>query len=195
MRNVWNIMLKGLVVVLPIGLTLYFIYWLGMSVEKLLRSMMILVLPETYYWPGMGLVVGVVLLFFIGLVVNAWVVRRILRLGERLLEQIPLIKSVYGALRDFIGFFSPNEGQHDLQQVVMVSIDQMRLIGFLTAENAREFLGESVDADTVAVYLPMSYQIGGYTLYLPRTSVTPLDLSVEEAMRRVLTAGLSKSHR
>ena len=193
MPYVWNILLKGLAAVLPIGLTLYILFWLGVSIERVLRPVIISLVPEDYYLPGMGLVAGVVLLFFIGLAVNAWVVQRLFRLGEYFLEKIPLVKSIYGALRDFMDYFSATKERGELKQVVMVSVAGMHLIGFLTRERVDGMPGLPEGEDMVAVYLPMSYQIGGYTVYLPRERVVPLEMSVEDAMRQVLTAGLSKS--
>jgi uncharacterized membrane protein len=191
----WNILLKGLAAVLPVSLTLYLIYWLGTSIERVLRPAILWVVPESYYLPGMGLAAGLVLLFFIGLLVNAWIVQRLLHLGELLLEKIPLIKSIYGALRDFMSYFSASEQRRDLKQVVMVTLGNTRLLGFVTQERVRDLPGASLPEDVVAVYLPMSYQIGGYTLYVPRSALQPVDLSIEEAMRRVLTAGLSQAER
>lgn len=192
MHHVWNVLLKGLAAVLPVSLTLYLIYWLGVSIENVLRPVITAAVPDPYYLPGMGLVAGLVLLFFIGLAVNAWIVQRLLGVGERLLERIPLIKSVYGALRDFMDYFSGAEQRRDLKQVVIVSLADIRFMGFLTRERITDMPGISFSEDIVAVYLPMSYQIGGYTVYLPRSRVESVDLSVEDAMRRVLTAGLSK---
>lgn len=193
MRSLSNILLKGLAAVLPVALTLYLMYWLGISIERMLRPVITLVVPAQYYLPGMGLVAGLIMLFFIGLAVNAWVVQRLFRLGERLLERIPLVKSVYGALRDFMDYFSNAQQRSDLKQVVMVSIADTRALGFLTSEHVKDMPGISLSDDIVAVYMPMSYQLGGYTLYVPRARVEPVDLSIEDAMRRVLTAGLSKS--
>ncbi|HEY1078385.1 MAG TPA: DUF502 domain-containing protein, partial [Fontimonas sp.] len=78
-------------------------------------------------------------------------------------------------------------------QVVMVQIPDMpmRLVGFVTIEKLQA-AGLSGGDDEVAVYLPMSYQIGGYTLLLPRRYLTPLNMSFEDAMRLVITAGLSR---
>jgi uncharacterized membrane protein len=192
-RKVWHILLKGLAAVLPVALTLYLVYWLGTSIERVLRPTILWVVPESLYLPGMGLATGLVLLFFIGLLVNAWIVQRLLQFGEQLLEKIPLIKSVYGALRDFMGYFSAAGQRRDLKQVVLVTLGDTRLLGFITQERVEDLPGVSLQEDVVAVYLPMSYQIGGYTLYVPRSSLQPVDLSIEEAMRRILTAGLSQN--
>jgi uncharacterized membrane protein len=191
MRYVWNILLKGLVAILPVALTLYLVFWLGDVVEHTLRPVIISMLPEPYYWPGMGLLAGLILLFFAGLVVNAWIVQRMLQLGEDILQQIPVVKSVYGTLRDFVSHFSTAHHRRELEQVVMLTISNMRMIGFLTAEQAGDFPELPHPEETVAVYLPMSFQIGGYTVYVPRSSIETIDMSVEDAMRQILTAGLA----
>lgn len=195
MRNVGNVLLKGLAAVLPVGLTLYLIYWLAITIEEILHPVMAAVVPGPLYLPGMGLAAGLLLLYFIGLAVNAWVVRRLIHVGENILERIPLVKSVYGTLRDFMDYFSTTQQRRDLRQVVLVSVADTRMLGFITEEHIEDMPGITLPEDTVAVYLPMSYQIGGYTLYLPRSKVEPLDISIEDAMRRVLTAGLSKPAR
>jgi uncharacterized membrane protein len=189
MKKLWNLLMKGLAAVLPIGVTIYVVWWLGTSAESLLRDVITLVMPQRYYWPGMGLIAGFLLLLGAGLVVNAYVVRWTMRAWEDFLGRIPLVKTVYAALRDLVKFLPGDGKRRDLKRVVLVSFGDARIIGFVTRESPPELGAEA--GDIVAVYFPMSYQIGGYTLYLQRTRLTPLDLSVEEAMRLVLTGGLS----
>ena len=188
MKTIGRILLKGLLTILPIVLTLYFIYWLGVSAENLLSGPLKWVLPQGSYRPGMGLVAGFIVLIVVGLLVNAYVVRRVLAFGESLVLRIPVVKTVYAALRDLTGLMRGG-GSNELERVVLVRFGPARLIGFVTQENAT-IPGVGSDASLVAVYLPMSYQIGGYTLYLPRDRIEPTDLSVETAMRIVLTGGL-----
>ncbi len=195
MSTLWKIILKGLSAVLPLGLTVSLIYWVGVSTELVMGKALKWVLPAEYYWPGMGLLAGVAVLIAIGLSVNAWVVRKLLEITEHLLERIPLVKSVYGAIRDFLNYFNMAEERQDLESVVLVSLGdgEAELLGFMTQNPASipaRFDGEE---DRVAVYLPMSYQIGGFTLYLPRSQIRSIDMSVEDAMRTILTAGLSGS--
>jgi uncharacterized membrane protein len=191
MKMLRNALLKGVVAVLPIGLTLYFVYWLAVTLERLLGSIFKAMLPDNLYHPGMGLLFGVILLIAAGIAVNAWVVHVLLSLSGQLLERIPLVKSVYSAVRDFVDFFAADRKDSESQRVVMVSYGDMRLIGFLTREQVPELqsIGEQ---DRIAVYVPMSYQIGGFTLFVPRDSVQPIDINAEDAMRLVLTAGLGK---
>jgi uncharacterized membrane protein len=188
MKTLGRIVLKGLLAFLPIALTLYFVYWLGVMTESLLSGVLQWVLPVGLYVPGMGLVAGFLFLVVVGLLVNAYVVRRVLQFGESLLLRVPVVKTVYASIRDLTGLMKGREGR-DLQRVVMVNFGPGRVIGFVTQENAT-LPGFGTDDSLVAVYLPMSYQIGGYTLYLPRDRIEPTDLTVEAAMRIVLTGGL-----
>jgi uncharacterized membrane protein len=188
MKKVGSILLKGLVTILPIGLTVYFVYWLGVTTEGLLSKPIKIALGDNYY-PGMGLVTGFLLLFLVGLAVNQFLVRRLLAMGEELLLRVPVVKTVYSAIRDMTRLVNTDKKKGDLDRVVTVDVGLGRLIGFVTQEHANT-LGIGGGDDLVAVYLPMSYQIGGYTVYLPRSKVTETDLTVEQAMRIVLTGGV-----
>ena len=148
--------------------------------------------PAGAYRPGMGVVAGLVVTFVVGLLMHALVVRRLFALGERLFSRLPLIKSVYFAIRDLLDYFSPGRKQA-FGQVVAVTLGDagMQLIGFLTQTDAERLPVEFKQQDTVLVYLPMSYMIGGYAVLVPRSAVRPLDMGMEEAMRFVLTAGVT----
>src|SRR5689334_7679902 len=188
MKTIGGILLKGLVTILPIGLTVYFVYWLGITTETLL-STPIKVLVGDAYWPGLELVTGFIILFVVGLAVNAFLVRRMLAFGEELLLRVPVVKTVYSAIHDMTRLVNTDKKKGDLDRVVTVDVGFGRLIGFVTQEHANT-LGIGGGDDLVAVYLPMSYQIGGYTIYLPRSRVVETDLTVEQAMRIVLTGGV-----
>jgi uncharacterized membrane protein len=193
MKRLWNLVMKGLAAVLPVGLTLYLVIWLGTSAESLLRDVIMLILPERHYWPGLGLIVGFAVLVIAGLFVNAYVVRWFLAQWDQFLERIPLVKTVYGALRDLVKFLPAAGKRRDLQRVVLATFGEARAIGFVTRESVDDLGLEMNGDDSVAVYFPMSYQIGGYTLYMPRSRLKTLSMGVEEAMRLVLTGGLKAS--
>ena len=190
MRKIWNTALKGLVAILPLGLTVYVVYWLAVSAERLFSRVIKLVVPDPYYWPGLGLLTGLVVLYFVGLAVNAYVVSRALRISDRMFARIPVVKTIYLAIRDFTRFF-PSSGQgSDLRRVVLVPFGPGKVIGFVTTESG-DMLRRSPGAeDTIAVYLPMSYMVGGYTVFLPRELVEPTSLTVEEGMRIALMGGV-----
>jgi uncharacterized membrane protein len=184
-----SVLLKGLVTILPIGLTIYLFYWLGVTKESLLSEPIRLFISEEHYVPGMGLVAGFLLLFLVGVLVNAYVVRRVLGFGESLVLRIPVVKTVFAAIRDMTKLVNTDGRKRELERVVMVRFGPGRVLGFVTQERA-SVPGAAGAGEAVAVYLPMSYQIGGYTVYLPRDQIEATDLTVEAAMRIVLTGGL-----
>ena len=193
MRKIWNTMLKGLVAILPISLTLYLVFWLAVTAEQLFSGTIKLLIPEGAYWPGLGLLAGLVVLYLIGLVVNAYFVSRALRISDRLFARIPVVKTIYLTIRDFMRFF-PSSGQgSDLKRVVMVPFgpgqgDRLRHRRVRCGARDRR-----LERRTVAVYLPMSYMIGGYTVFLPREATEPTSLSVEAGLRIALMGGVQSA--
>lgn len=192
MKFISKHILTGLVTLLPVALTLYVLYWLVVSVESALGAMIQAVLPDAMYRPGMGLFVGLILLFLVGLLMHAYVVRRLFAMGEQLLFRMPIIKSVYRSIRDFFDYFSKT-GKKEFEQVVAVSLGDtgMQVIGFVTQDNPENLPEGYEKEDSVLVYLPMSYMIGGYAVLMPRSAIRPLDMNMEDAMRFSLTAGVA----
>lgn len=193
-RFITRQILTGLITILPVMLTLYLIYWFVVSTETALGKVIQLILPDVLYWPGMGFIAALVLVFVIGLMMQLYVVKALFRRVEDLLYHMPLIKSVYGAIRDFFQYFSPSR-QTEFQQVVAVDLgNDMEVIGFVTVDSSDSLpLAEGEQQEKVLVYLPMSYNIGGYTMMLPRHRLRPIDMNMEQAMRFVLTAGVASS--
>lgn len=190
MKKSLKLVLRGLAAVFPLGLTLYFLIWLLAGIEVRSKLLLEWVFPNLYYFPGLGILAAIVVLTAIGLLVNAYVIRYIIELGERLMESIPLVKSLYGAIEDVMKVFSLAD-KTEAKTVVSVDIgNDTLLIGFVTGEQAGKRLFSNEGDDRVGVYLPMSYQIGGFTVYVPRERLTVLDISIEEAMRLTITGGV-----
>jgi uncharacterized membrane protein len=190
MKRLASLALQGLVAVLPVGLTLYLIYWLLLTMESIAGTALRAVLPRDWYFAGLGLISALLLLIMVGLLVNAYAIRHLLRLGDTLLSSIPLVKSVHGAIQDVLRAFSIAD-KKQADSVVLVEVQEnMRLIGFVTARNPPDKLRSALGDDIVGVYLPMSYQLGGYTVYLSSEQLQPLDISVEKAMRIAVTGGI-----
>ncbi|KHF25100.1 DUF502 domain-containing protein [Solemya velum gill symbiont] len=184
--------LTGFITIIPVTLTLYLLYWLIVSVETVLGDLIKLALPSGLYWPGMGVIAGLFLFFAVGLLMHAYVVRRLFAMSEQILYRMPVIKSIYRSIRDFFDYFSPKE-KDEFEQVVAITIGDtdMQIIGFVTQDNPDHIPEGLRQDDHVLVYLPMSYMIGGYAVLVPRNSIRPLDLNMEEAMRFALTAGVT----
>lgn len=183
--------LRGLGVVLPIGLTLYFVVWSVRTAESLMKPLALLLMPsEAVYVPGSGLALGVVIIYLTGLLVQLFVFEWLVRLGQHVLERTPLVKSIYSALDDFMNYVSRRPSETASRVVNVELAEGLSLVGFITDPDPVALRAPGDPDDRVAVYLPMSYQLGGYTVLLPRDRLRPLELGVEDAMRRVLTAGV-----
>ncbi|MGE0875030.1 MAG: DUF502 domain-containing protein [Burkholderiales bacterium] len=191
MKWIGKVFATGLLTVLPVMATVYFTLWLLGAIEYFFGQQLKWLIPDQYYRTGMGLVIALGVVFGVGLLMHAVLFRRLFQWAENLLLGVPLVRSVYTALRDLFGLIAPREGATPLQ-VVSVTLPggQMRVIGFVTRTDFSD-LPEGLGGEgEVAVYLPMAYMIGGYTVFVPRDQVRRIDMSREEAMKFVLTAGL-----
>jgi uncharacterized membrane protein len=192
----WNhlgrIFITGLLTVLPIVATIYFVVWVLTVLERFFGKQVIFLIPDEWYRTGMGLVVAIVVVFLVGLLMHAILFRRLFGWAEKVLLEIPLVRSVYAALRDLLGLFA--EHKEPSLQVVMLDLPgNLRVLGFVTRADFNDAPAGIARPDEVAVYLPMSYQIGGYTVFVPKSACTPVQMSREEAMKFILTAGLKSA--
>jgi len=186
-----RLFLKGLATIIPIALTVLIVLWLAGLAESGVGFLIKLVLPESWYIRGMGLIGGIVLVMAIGLLSQVWLFRKLIDLGEGILERMPLVKSVFRATKDFVDYFSSEDGNR-FGQAVMVRHPELKIgiMGFVTREDFSELpFGEEGE---VAVYLPLSYQVAGYTVFVPREWLEPIDLPFEESIRLILTAAMSR---
>jgi len=193
MNALGKLFLKGLAVVIPVTLTLAILWWIAAGAETLMGAVLKFTLPDGWYVPGMGLVSGLVLIALIGLLSHVLIFQKLFKLGDAIFHRLPLVKTIYTAIKDFIGYLNPDKDS-GMNKVVMVQLpgQTFQLIGFVTREQFDDLPISPTAEDPVAVYMPMSYQIGGYTLFLPRNCLTPLDIPFEQAMRLVLTGAVTK---
>jgi uncharacterized membrane protein len=188
-KSIGKTILTGFITLLPVILTIYLLYWLAVSSEEVMGTVLQWALPNAVYFPGLGMIAGLVVVFIVGLLMKAILIRQLFSFGEQILYRLPLIKTVYRAIRDLFDFFSPKE--EDLGQVVAVTYNGMEVIGFITQTNQQRLPESFREQDKVLVYIPMSYMIGGFTVFIPDEHVRPLNMSMEEAMRFALTAGIT----
>jgi len=194
MKRIGKIMFQGLVAMLPAILTIYILFWLVRTAETMLGGLFKALLPEGWYVPGMGLAGGLAITFLVGLALNALHVRELLGLSEKLMNRIPLVKILYGPLKDFVGFFAAKRDSR-FDQVVTIDLvvggRPVRMLGLVTRSDFSDLPPGIGDDGEIAVYLPMSYQIGGFTVIVPRSAVKRVEISTHRAMGFILTGGMS----
>jgi len=189
-KHITATFLKGLFTVLPFLLSIYVLLWFLNLMEGHARQMILVVWPEFLYIPGLGALVVFVIIFAIGSVVDRPLARWFFKGIESLVSELPVVKTVYTALKDFTNYLQP--GRKNANQVVIVRFPgiSIEMVGLMTRENLSDLPEPITKKGRVAVFLPMSYQLGGATVFIPREWVTPTDLSVEVAMRSIITAWL-----
>ena len=194
MRPVFRTFIQGLVVSAPIILTVYVCtratLWLDSTIRAGLEA---LKLPDI---PGLGVLVAFGGIYLVGLLARTWFFQQILHMGEWIVEKIPLVKSLYSAVRDLLKFLSGSEVERGGRPARVHLMDgDIQMIGLITQSEPESFLGNEGD-ERIGVYLPMSYQIGGFTVYVDREKVERLpQLSVEDLLKLSMTAGVSKSQK
>jgi uncharacterized membrane protein len=177
MRLLLRYFAQGVLIAVPIAVTLYVVYALVKTVDGLLR------LPI----PGLGLVVTLALLTLLGFVANSVVGTRLVALAEGLLRRVPLVKILFSAVKDLVAAFVGDRKGFDHPVVVQLPGGRGRVFGFATRENI------PLDAmgDHVAVYFPQSYNFAGNLVAVPRADVTPLDVPSSELMSFVISGGIA----
>ena len=190
MERINQLFMRGLIAVLPISITLFLLVWLVSTAETFFGGLLQLLVPADDYIPGMGILAGFVLIFAVGILLQGYLFRRLSGVFDGLVERIPFVKTVYSSMRDVSKFVSAAQegGDSALQSAVLVKFaNGQRVMGFITDRSVELGGGSS----RMAVYIPMSYQIGGFTVLLSEDDVEQIDLSVQEAMQFVLTAGMT----
>lgn len=181
---------RGLKVTIPIAVTVGLTVWVIAGLEKLFGSLLESIIGPHYYFPGLGFIVGIALIFCVGLFVNAWYIQPLYSWGERLLKRIPVIKTLYASMSDLMGFFDPQR-PHERGAPVLMKTALGEVIGFITAEETNRLPKELRRDELIGVYIPLSYQIGGIMVFVPKSSVSPLSMPVDQAMGFVLSAGMA----
>jgi len=191
-KKIGKLFLQGLLAILPVALTIYILYWLAVSAESILGKAIRLVLPEKFYLPGMGVLASFFVILAIGILLKLWLFRKIFQWGENIIEKVPLIKFFYSSIRDLTSFFDLSKNK-DFNKVVMVTLieDDIKIMGLVTREDFEGLPEKIYKDDKVAVYLPWSYQVGGFTIMVSKSKLEPIELSVDQALRFMLTAGVS----
>lgn len=194
MNSLTRMFLLGLSILLPVVLSIQLIIWLVSTVESWLKSLWLLVLSESMYFPGLALISFIALSTVLGFLSRLSVIRGLIRLPGRTLERIPLVRYIYGTIKDFLDLIGGKTFSD--QSVVWVTLPQInaRLLGIVTKQgnDTGARLAEFMNQDEVAVYLPMSYQAGGYMLVVSRSQVEKTTMSPGEALHLIMSAGLGQ---
>jgi uncharacterized membrane protein len=183
MKKIVDYFIKGLVIFVPMTLTVFLLIWAFTSLDAVFRDF----LPVSF--PGMGILLTVSLIFVIGFVASNFIGKRLFALVEKLFTGLPLVKLLYSAVKDMIEAFAGEKKSFDKPVIATLAPGgAAKVVGFVTQESL-ENLGLY---DHVAVYLPQSYNFAGNVLLFPKELVKPLGIDSSRAMAFIVSGGVSK---
>ena len=186
--------LIGLSILFPVIVSVQLVIWLVSTLESWLSPLWLLVLPQTWYLPGFAIVSFVLVAMVIGTTARLPGISHIWKLPGQLLERMPVVSTIYGIIKDLTELLSGKEFSD--QGVVWVSLPgvEARLLGIVTktGDDKSSALSDILSREEVAVYLPMSYQSGGYMIVLPTDRIEPVNMEPGDALRMIMSAGLAR---
>lgn len=179
---------KGLIVVMPITLTVYLLVLILTKAESVFGRMIKGLIGSEMYIPGLGLFLTFVLMITVGVLVSNLITGGVIRFFMNQFERAPFIKAIYNPLRDLISLFG-GSSSNNMKKVVLVNFEKLgfQSLGLVTREEFEDLPAGTIEDENIAVYIPMSYMLGGFTAIVPRSSVKTVDIPVERAIKLAIT--------
>lgn len=187
---------QGLVIIAPLVVTIYAVYWLFTTVDNILPNIIHSIFPkwlgedgEGKRIPGLGFAIVIFMVLLVGRVSSSFFMSRLVDLLDGLLERTPGIKFIYKSVKDFLEAFTGNKRKFDKPVLANVDGPDIWRVGFITQESAANF---EMAAYSV-VYIPLSYALTGVTYFVPKEKIKLLDhVSSAEAMKFAVSGGVSE---
>lgn len=197
LRKLRNYFLAGLAVIVPIALTMFIIWTMFRKLDGLLQGVVNKVLVN---WlgltqiqgpiPGLGFITLIILIIITGMIARNYAGRKIIQVGDSIVARIPLISKIYIAIQQIMqALFS--EKSEVFKKAVLIEYPRRGIysVGFFT-QDTKGVIQESIEEDVISVFLPTTPNpTSGFLLFVPKEEVIELDLSVEEALKLVVSGG------
>ncbi len=200
LRRLLQYFFQGLIVLAPIGITIWVVISLFNLVDDILPNIIHAIAPSLIKkdlegnlikMPGLGFLVVISLVLLVGWLSSLFAVGRLVALLDTILEKTPGIKFIYSSVKDFLEAFAGNKKKFDKPVLVNVDAPDVWRIGFITQQSSIDFNL----IDHVTVYVPHSYAISGITYMVPRERVRLLkNISAADAMKYTVSGGVAHIH-
>ena len=180
MKKFINYFLQGLLYIVPITVTLYVVYWTFQKIDGILP----------FQFPGLGLIIIIALITFIGFVGSAIIASPINAFFQRLLKRAPLLQTIYSSVKDLMStFVGKKKGFSQPVLIKLYENSTIERIGFITNEDLSTL---QIKEGKVLVYLPHSYAFSGQLFVVDRNYITPIDSSSSEIMKLIISGGVTE---
>lgn len=193
-----TIFLAGLLFIVPIGFTVFILSFLFTKLDSLFTPLLSRILIYfgyagyvNYHLPGLGFVLALTIIFLVGLLTKNFIGKRLVLLGEKIVEKIPFVSSLYTGAKQVIEAVATSR-KGAFRQVVLVEYPRKGIycIGLITCE-ARGEIQDKTERDIVNVFLPTTPNpTSGYLLFFPREDIMYLNMTVDDALKLVVSGGI-----
>lgn len=195
-KRTWSLrryLVAGVLVWLPILASVWVITFIVQLTDRILLLLPAAARPEAvvgFPLPGLGIIIALVVLLVTGLLVTNLIGKRLVQYWDGLMRRIPLVRSIHGGVKSFAeSVFSTS---NSFRKVVMIEYPRAGVwtIGFVTAEDVAE-IGEKMGSPHSCVYIPTTPNpTSGFIVMVPRTEVVELQMTVDAAMKMIITCGV-----
>ncbi len=190
LRALFNYLVRGALVILPVAAAVFFIYWAVSKVDAALNLSDLFWVDQAgnpIYIPGLGILTIIIILLVAGIVVTNFVTEPIYNWYNRWLNRLPIFNVIYTSFKDFAEAFVGDDKKFSVPVLVDVNGTGLKKIGFLTQKNLTKIglPGE------VAVYFPFSYSFAGQLCIVSSDRIKPLKMTASEAMKFIISGGVS----
>ncbi len=193
-NSIKSIFFTGLAVVIPLGLTIYIFIFLINTMDRLF-----MIMPEKFHpselvgvhIPGLGIIVTLLLIFIIGLITRSYLGDKIVRFSEGVLDRIPLVRSVFHALKQVVNSILGDKSS-SFRQVVLLEFPRLGIysIAFVTGVRNGE-VELKTGKKCISVFVPTTPNpTTGFFMMVPEAELKPLDMTVEEAFVLIMSVGI-----
>jgi len=186
MKKLFTYFIQGLVLISPLGITVYIVFRIFMFTDGLLATY----ITEQFgiKFPGLGILIIFVFLVILGIVGETILARPVKKLMNRILEKTPFLKLIYSSINDLFSAFIGKERKFHRPVLVLINKENnLWKIGFITQD-----IPVKIDEnEVIAVYFPFSYAFSGEIYFVPSSSVRPLAMAPAEAMKFIVSGGVS----
>lgn len=180
LKKIFRYFIQGIIILAPIGITGYVLYWLFDKVDSILQPYVKI--------PGLGFAIILVFVILVGWISSNLIMGSAISFFDHLMERTPGVKFIYSSTKDFFEAFAGDKKKFNRAVLASVFAEDVWIVGFLTDEEMRKF---DMGADKVGVYVPQAYNFAGQLYILPRDKVRKIEhITSGEAMKYAVTGGV-----
>jgi uncharacterized membrane protein len=181
-RRLFNYFLRGLVVVVPLGVTVWVCWKIFHAIDDLLG----------FAVAGLGFLIMIVLVTMVGFLATTIVARTLGDAFDGMLARLPFVNLLYSSTKDMLNAFVGEKRRFDKPVLISLTEDgSVKVFGFLTAESLATLGVEG----SATVYIPTSYSVAGHVVVVPASRVTRIDADAPEVMAYIVSGGVTKVHK